>query len=102
MPYIKQSYRQELAPEINNLIEAIVNQIDLNAIMHVSGILNYCITSVTLGVIKKLEERTGESLKRYWMIALISGVFSNVQSEFYRKYAAPFEDEKIKENGDVF
>lgn len=30
------------------------------------------------------------------------GVLHNVVTEFYRKYAAHYEDKKIAENGDVY
>jgi hypothetical protein len=39
---------------------------------------------------------------RYSRIAEITGVLENVKQEFYRRIASPYEDEKIKENGDVY
>ena len=30
------------------------------------------------------------------------GVFKNIADEFYRRYAVPYEDEKIAEHGDVY
>ncbi len=58
-----------------------------------AGILNYIATRLTLSLIPQ---------DRYWKIALAAGVFSNLASEFYRRLAAPYEDKKIKEHGDVF
>jgi len=58
-----------------------------------AGILNYVTTRLTLALIPQ---------DRYWKIALTAGVFSNLASEFYRRMAAPYEDQKRKEHGDVF
>jgi len=58
-----------------------------------AGILNYVTTRITLALIPQ---------DRYWKIALAAGVFSNLASEFYRRLAVPYEDKKIKEQGDVF
>ena len=41
-------------------------------------------------------------VRRYWTIALVVGVFKNIADEFYRRYAVPYEDEKIAEHGDVY
>lgn len=40
--------------------------------------------------------------RRYWTIALITGVVHNVLDEFYRRYGVPYEDEQIQKNGDVY
>jgi hypothetical protein len=37
----------------------------------------------------------------YSKIAIITGVLENVKQEFYRRAAAPYEDKKILQNGDV-
>lgn len=58
-----------------------------------AGILNYITTRLTLTLIPQ---------DKYWKIALAAGVFSNLSSEFYRRLAAPYEDRKIKDQGDVF
>jgi hypothetical protein len=38
---------------------------------------------------------------RYWLIALITGTFKNISDEFYRRLAAPYEEQQIAVNGDV-
>jgi hypothetical protein len=38
---------------------------------------------------------------RYFHINKAVGVLECVKLEFYRRVAAPYEDEKIKESGDV-
>ena len=39
--------------------------------------------------------------KRYITLALIMGALICTALEFYRRVGAPYEDEKLKENGDV-
>jgi hypothetical protein len=38
---------------------------------------------------------------RYGTVATVSGVLKNVNDEFYRRVAAPYEDKQITRNGDV-
>jgi len=91
VPYIKQVQREKLEPHLAGLAEAIKElagqQVDF------AGILNYCCTTLALSVIPE---------KKYANIALVSGVFSNISDEFYRRYAAGYEDEAIDRNGDVY
>ena len=94
MPYIK----QELRPRLDGHIEALAQEIkkiaEEQSDQHaVAGLLNYSCTKLGLKVIPE---------KRYWAIALIAGVFRNIADEFYRRYAAPYEDEQIAKNGDVY
>ena len=35
-------------------------------------------------------------------MALVTGVLHNVLDEFYRRYGAPYEDQQIIKNGDVY
>lgn len=57
-----------------------------------AGEMNYIIT--------KLISRW--AAKNYMGLALATGVLENVKQEFYRRVAAPYEDGKIAENGDVY
>lgn len=94
MPYIKQEDRPELDTEINALAEKIKK-------VHAkygydgafAGLLNYSVTRLALLIIPA---------RRYWTIALLTGVFKNIADEFYRRYGVPYEDEQIKGNGDVY
>lgn len=94
MPYIKQEYRARLDPHIEALTKEIQQitkeQNDPHAF---AGILNYLCTKLALRLIPE---------KRYWTIALVAGIFQNIGEEFYRRYAAPYEDEQIEKNGDVY
>lgn len=93
MPYIAGSDR----PNLNAHIEALADEIKKTAGVYgydgaFAGILNYAITTLILKTIPT---------KRYWVIALVGGVLSNVADEFYRRFAAPYEDAQIVKNGDV-
>lgn len=92
MPYIKQEPRMSLAPHIQLLVE----QMRLEANEDdgaMAGILNYTCTKLALGCYPK---------RRYYTLAMVTGVFINIAQEYYRRWAAPYEDEKLAENGDVY
>lgn len=59
------------------------------------GELNYQLTLVC----KAYMTREGLS---YGTINDIVGALESAKLEFYRRIAVPYEDEKIKENGDVY
>jgi hypothetical protein len=81
MPYIKQSDRKELAEDPNRDIEN-------------EGELNYVITEMIFHYFKKKPN--------YKSINAIVGALESAKLEFYRRVAGPYEDKKIKENGDVY
>lgn len=60
-----------------------------------AGELNYRITQI----VKEYLEKHGES---YQIYNDILGVLSAIPQELYRRKIAPYEDKKIKENGDVY
>ncbi len=82
MPYISQKRREELSPNINTPTTA--------------GELNFMLTNI---IKKYLQDRGGIG---YNTLNSIIGVLSCMQLELYRRLAAPYEDSKIIENGDVF
>jgi len=88
MPYIDKSSRKNIDKELNALIKK------LKAIPadKVDGNINYCISTM-------LKELYSPSYFNYNRMA---GVIACVQQEVYRRIVAPYEDKKIKENGDVF
>ncbi len=79
MPYIKQEDRT-VATRLNP---------------RTPGELNYAITMLAKGYI----ESHGLS---YQTINDIDGAMSGASKEFYRRIAAPYENLKCRENGDVF
>ena len=82
MPYIKKEKR----PQFDEQIEKIVPED--------AGDLNYVITKIALRYL-------AAKGKRYVNLNEVIGVFESAKLEFYRRVVAPYEDEKIEENGDV-
>lgn len=80
MPYIKQEARERLAKII-----AAEN----------AGELNYVFTAMA-------NEYLFRKGKNYQNINDILGALEGAKLEFYRRVAAPYEDKKIIENGDVY
>ena len=94
MPYIDRLHRASIDPAIDALVEQIKRVVSEQTDTGLyAGLLNYSCTRIALGVIPA---------RRYASIAMVAGVFQNVASEFYRRFAAPYEDEKITQNGDVY
>ena len=85
MPYVKPEERIN-EEKIKELLDG------LN--LETAGNLNYTITSIVHLYLKK------HGL-RYSVINDCVGALEGAKLEFYRRVAAPYEDEKIKENGDV-
>ena len=88
MPYIKDEDRQRIEGSLLNLP-------DLAAQITCVGELNYVITRLLV----KILEREGMSYTnaQNWVSAL-----EMAKLEFYRRCLAPYEDQKIAENGDVY
>src|SRR3989344_6072264 len=97
MPYIPSIQRKNLDPLIDELAMKVVaeSRQQKNEAAFV-GILNYVCTRLALKVIR---ERFGKM--RYWIIAAVSGVFSNIADEFYRRVGVPYEDKQMEKNKDV-
>jgi hypothetical protein len=89
MPYIYQDMRLELDSEIENLADIIKKYDQKDR----AGILNYIFSS--------LLEVLPEKQWNYHTINEAIGVLECAKLEFYRRFAAPYEDKKIKENGDL-
>ena len=87
MPYIKAEHRPEIDEEVKPLAEMLGADV---------GKLNYAITTLLIETIKI------QGGPNYGRINALMGTLSCVKAEFYRRMAAPYEDKKIEENGDVF
>lgn len=87
MPYIEPESRIEYDSHIKALVDKLA-LFDFNP-----GHLNYVITAIIL--------KAWKAAPKYATIVKLTGMLVNVKDEFYRRYAGPYEDEKIKENGDV-
>lgn len=94
VPYIEPGQRPAIDEAVGRLAEAVRSQgADLNAR---AGLINYAVTRLLLEILDD------EPRLRYHHIALVTGVVENVKQEFYRRLAAPYEDGKSAENGDVY
>ena len=91
LPYISREQRKAL----DGLIDSLANEACKLGKDETerAGILNYVVTRLTVRLIPQ---------DKYWKIALAAGVFSNITNELYRRLAAPYEDRKMREQGDVF
>ncbi len=84
MPYIQQDRRDVFDRALNELALEVRNE----------GELNYCIYKLSRLIIS----RTGKS---YSSLSMCSSAMEHAKLEWYRKVVAPYEDEKIGENGDI-
>jgi hypothetical protein len=84
MPYIKKESRVKFDDAINKLAEEI----------NEPGELNYCIYALLNRIIKKHTEC-------YRLYSALIADVDCAKMEFYRKRVGPYEDKKIKSNGDV-
>ena len=85
MPYIKKSDRHKIC---NDKIF-----IDMDVI-NTAGEIQYAIAEI----LKNYMNRKGLN---YQNCNDVMGALAGAQMEFYRRTVAPYEDKKIKENGDV-
>lgn len=87
MPYIKQEKRGK--------IDDIINQLNLDT----EGELNYAITTL---VINWVRSKSRFPKFTYEIGNAAMGVLESAKLEFYRRVMVPYEDRKIKDNGDVY
>lgn len=97
MPYIKQNYRDKVDVHLEQVIKFIGGVgSDQNA-----GVLNYCITRLLHGVCGPYNYYIESPIWNYDKINKVKGVLACVSDEFNDRIVRPYEDSKIKENGDV-
>ncbi len=87
MPYIKQNQR----PDIDKLVEPLIAHLKSLPVEDQDGSLNYAITKVVKNVYPL----------KYFHVNRALGVLTAVTQELYRVVIGPYEDTKIKENGQV-
>lgn len=90
MPYITEEMRNQIDYEIGELFNASKDIDDFEN--NRGGILNYIITRLALNFM---------GTKSYKNLSLMKSAMSDATDEWYRKQMIPYEDKKIKENGDV-
>ena len=87
MPYIKPSDRKKYEAELDNLCYVLEDE------KYSSGHVTY--------VLYKIMIKWWLHKPCYNTIALIRGCLIGTKAEFDRRVAAPYEDDKIGDNGDV-
>ena len=90
MPYITQGERKDFDEALKEVSDNVLSM----------GHLNYCISTLIanyLDEVKKVEGKVG-----YFHYNNLIGVLECAKLELYRRQTAPYEDIKIKENGDVY
>jgi hypothetical protein len=87
MPYIKLENRKKYEKVLRELVD-ILKPLPPE---EVDGELNYVVTKILKEVYPL----------RYFHINKAVGVLECIKLEFYRRVAAPYEDLKMKESGDV-
>jgi len=87
LPYIKPENRAKYEKPLGELID-ILKSLPPE---EVDGELNYVVTKI----LKQIYPL------RYFHINKAVGVLECVKLEFYRRVAAPYEDKKIQQSGDV-
>lgn len=75
-------------------------RIDAGARAQDAGELNYAVTRLVDTYLSAAAERDGRL--RYAHLNEAIGVLECAKLELYRRVAAPYEDEKIAESGDVY
>lgn len=108
MPYIIPAKRLQLEQAINALSDTVVTLaresmssltgVDKVSATHPScaALLNYTLTVLSLQVIRKLYGAI-----HYETVAILSGIFSDVRNEIFRRVLVPFENVLIETNGDL-
>lgn len=102
MPYIQKTDRDILDKLIDPLIDQLVmfnNQFmtGIKSNDELCGQLNYIISRLCW----QLSGYKGKGVRRYARMNAILGVLEASKLEFYRRIVVTYEDEKIKENGDI-
>ena len=89
MPYIDPILRKDLDPSIEQLYVAL----DSLPTEFIPGCLNYIISKLSFKLIARD--------RGYATMSCVRGAIGDAYDEFYRRLMIPYEDEKIKQNGDV-
>lgn len=94
MPYIKQHKRDALDSPIKAIVD-ILKRLESDEAYdnNNEGNINYVFSSVLAKIYKD---------KGYAGVNAVGGVLLCTWSEFYRKLASPYEDQKERENGSVY
>jgi hypothetical protein len=94
MPYIPKRERPRYNPLINEIVKQLVEKLPGDNGKNFSeGDLNYVISSI---IWKLFDKRPSYTLGNK-----LVGALDCIRLEFYARKVRPYEDQKIKENGDI-
>ncbi|AVH85408.1 hypothetical protein RsoM2USA_481 [Ralstonia phage RsoM2USA] len=103
MPYITTEQRKKLDVHILNLVNAIYDAAhpsdesaiegDLASLKATPGLVNYAVSTLLKSIYDQRESYASYNAQ--------IGVLECIKLELYRKFAAPYEDQKEYENGEV-
>lgn len=85
MPYITEDRRVEMEMLLSDLSELIKTPGEFNYV--ISKLADYAMDETGVG---------------YWKINELVGVLECAKLELYRRMAVPYENQKLKENGEVY
>jgi hypothetical protein len=90
MPYIENRDRERIDPAVQGFLLTVKKEAKNGP-----GILNYILSNIIHAYVE-------ERLISYRVLNEVMGVLECVKQEYYRRIAAPYENKKIEENGDVY
>ena len=93
-------HAEHQASDISQVDRPALSNYGTIAVPRSSGELNYVLTRIVNRFLDETQ-RWGET-PHYEDYNAVMGVLTCMQHEIYRRRIAPYEDEKIGENGDVF
>lgn len=99
MPYVKKEKRDKFDELIGQLSDLVHQDMEMNC-SGIQGNLNYIITCLLYQSYSKWSD--GSSNLGYSDMNNMIGILECAKLELYRRLAAPYEDKKIDENGDVY
>ena len=88
MPYISQDERQE----IDSYLEPLIAKLKDSPTDRLDGRLNYVVSRLLASLYRR----------KYFDYNRAMGVLACASFEFYRRVVAAYEDEKLKEQGDIY
>ena len=95
MPYITQDKREIIDMAVDHLHTVLVDLQTDDELNNMEGNINYAFTRLLMMVYGD------RNSTRYSQINDAIGVLECIKQEYYRKVAAPYEDQKAFENGEV-
>jgi len=102
MPYIKKENRKKFDKTISELSAKIAAEGHALGYQTLAGNLNYAITTLLQKTYRESDDGSHTFTLSYSDYNEMIGILECAKLELYRKHAAPYEEQKIEENGDVF